>query len=125
MAEEDPLRREVDQFVLEEIDSVPHLEALLLIWNSRPRQWPVDELARSLYIPVDRTQAILHDLQQRSLVTLEGGQCSWDEGSGRESLMANVDRMYRRELVRISSMIHAKASPAVRQFARAFRFKKD
>jgi hypothetical protein len=36
-----------------------------------------------------------------------------------------VDATYRRELVRISSMIHSKPSPAVRQFARAFRLKKD
>ena len=125
MAEEDPQRREVDQFILEEIDSVPHLEALLLLWNSRPRQWAVEELARSLYIPVERTDAILHDLQKRGLVQQEQGRCWWNGGGERESLMANVDRTYRRELVRISSMIHSKASPAVRQFARAFRLKKD
>ena len=27
---------EVRQFLLDQIDSVPHLEALLLLWNSRP-----------------------------------------------------------------------------------------
>lgn len=125
MAEEDLLRQQVDAFILEEIDSVPHLEALLLLWNSRPRPWPTEELARSLYIPLERTQAILHDLQQRAFLIEEGGRCRWNEASGRQALMAGVDRTYRRELIRISSMIHSKASPAVRQFARAFRFKKD
>lgn len=26
-------------FILEQIESVPHLEALLLAWNSRPQAW--------------------------------------------------------------------------------------
>lgn len=122
---EDPLRQQVDQFILEEIDSVPHIEALLLLWTSRPRQWSVEELARSLYIPAERTQAILHDLQKRNLAVLEGDRCCWDKASTREELMACVEQTYRRDLIRMTSMIHSKASPAVRQFARAFRFKKD
>jgi hypothetical protein len=40
-------------------------------------------------------------------------------------MMRVVDSAYRRDLVRISTMIHSKASPAVREFARAFRFKKE
>jgi hypothetical protein len=39
--------------------------------------------------------------------------------------MENVDSIYRRELVRVAGMIHSKASSAVLDFARAFRFKKD
>jgi len=119
------IERQVDQFILEEIDSVPHLEALLLLWNSRPRQWPVEDLARSLYIPVERTQAILQDLQKRDLVRTDAGRCSWNPESSHASLLEHVDRTYRRELVRVSSMIHSKGSPAARQFARAFRLKKD
>lgn len=125
MQEENPLRNEVDRFILEEIDSVPHLEALLLLWNSRPRPWPVDELAHSLYITSDRTLAILHDLQQRNLAAFDNGLWFCDPRSSRSDLLEHVETTYRRELIRISSMIHSKASPAVRQFARAFRLKKD
>jgi hypothetical protein len=39
--------------------------------------------------------------------------------------MFRVDTAYRREIVRISTMLHSKTSPSVREFARAFRFKKD
>lgn len=42
-----------------------------------------------------------------------------------ETLMRSVDEIYRRELVRISRMIHGKAPSAVREFARAFRFTKE
>ncbi len=125
MEEQNPLRLDVDRFILDEIDSVPHLEALLLLWNTRPRHWANDELARYLYIPTDRTRQIIRDLHQRDLVLCESDSCSYNAGEDRDRLMTEVDRTWRRELVRISNMIHSKASPAVRDFARAFRLKKD
>lgn len=117
--------RKVDQFVLDEIDSVPHLEALLLLWKNHPRSWAADELARALYLRTDSTQTLLHDLENRGLVILQAEGWTFNVQSAKAELMESVDTVYRRELVRISGMIHSKASPAVRQFARAFRLKKD
>ena len=42
-----------------------------------------------------------------------------------DEMMQQVDEVYRKDLVRVSTMIHSKASPAVREFARAFRWKKE
>jgi hypothetical protein len=42
-----------------------------------------------------------------------------------DDLMRAIDNAYRRDLVRISTMIHSKASSPVREFAKAFRFKRD
>ena len=39
--------------------------------------------------------------------------------------MREVDFAYRRDLVRISTLIHDKASSPIREFARAFRIRKD
>jgi hypothetical protein len=125
MEEKNPLRFDVDRFILDEIDSVPHLEALLLLWNTRPRRWANEELARSLYIPTDRTRQIIRDLQQRDLIVCESDSSFYSASEARDQLIAAVDHTWRRELVRLSNMIHSKASPAVREFARAFRFKKD
>jgi len=125
MEDQNPIRNDVDRFIFDEIDSVPHLEALLLLWNTRPRQWSIDELARYLYIPGDRTRQIIRDLQQRDLVLCDSDRCAYHSTESRDPLIAEMDRTWRRELVRISTMIHSKASPAVRDFARAFRLKKD
>jgi hypothetical protein len=122
--DESALRRDVDQFILEEIDSVPHLEALLLLWNRRPRVWTVSELAHQLYISTDQTTDIVRDLESRDLLNCDAGQCAWNEGWPNPELIQAVDRSWRRELIRISSLIHSKASPSVRQFASAFRFKR-
>lgn len=125
MSEQSHSISQVDQFVIDQIDSVPHLEALLLLWNRRPRQWSLEEMAKALYISLEATEAILYDLKQRGLVTGEDAGYSYDPASRHDRLMAEVDRTYRHELVRISRMIHSKASPSVREFARAFKFKKD
>jgi len=125
MPEDNQANRQVDQFILDEIDSVPHLEALLLFWKRRPHGWSVEEMAHSLYISVETTHTILQDLRQRGMVTVEEERYSFDPNFRQGSLMEELDRTYKRELVRISRMIHSKASPAVREFARAFKFTKD
>lgn len=125
MAEEDVDSRAVDRFISEEIDSVPHLEALLLFWNRRPRHWLADEMAAALYISLGETQDILNNLERRGLIAAESGGYVFDPSERWGALIQELDRVYRKELVRISRIIHSKASPSVREFARAFKLKKD
>lgn len=120
---------QVEQFILAEIDSVPHLEALLLIWNTRPKPWSVKEMADALYVSSEVAGRVLSDLTSRELVVQSddpGNTYQYDSSSeSRDVLLKNVDAAYKSQLVRVSRLIHSKASVAVRDFARAFRFKKD
>ena len=125
---EEWVRKAVDQFILNEIDSVPHLEALLLLWNTRPKQWRVDEMAKALYVPADLAQRVMQELARRGLIATQAEPERYSyvpQSDETETLMRSVDEIYRRELVRISRMIHGKAPSAVREFARAFRFTKE
>jgi hypothetical protein len=125
MTQEDPIRPQVDRFVVEEVDSVPHLEALLLLWNSRPKQWSPEDMGKALYLTSESTQSILQELANRKFVSMEGGRYAYQSDPDRDRIIGALDQIYRREIIRISNMIHSKASPAVRAFARAFRLKKD
>jgi len=127
MAEEQPEDSEVDRFIHEEIDSVPHLEALLLIWISRPKEWSADELAKRLYLDNSAAGRILGDLVGRELIaTAQGNPKHFRYEPGeRDRLFSALEAAYRGDLIRISTMIHRKASPAVLEFARAFRFTKE
>lgn len=129
MTPDSPITKQVDDFIREEIDTIPHLEALLLVWNSRPKQWTVEEMAGALYVDAGLSRNILQSLLRRGLLTSESKAsqcyCYQSESSSRDSLMEALDATYRRELIRISRMIHSKAAPAVREFANAFRFTKD
>ena len=120
---------EVYDFIRERIESVPHLEALLLLWNSRPQPWSVENLAKRLYIPRERVLVLLADLAREDLVaTVEGPPENYEYTSGsieQDQLIAAVDATYRREVVRVATLIHSRPPSAVRDFARAFRFKKE
>jgi len=127
--EGDARRLQVDRFILEQIDSVPHLEALLLLFNSRPKAWSTDEMAKSLYVRNEVAAKILDSLLHRNLIAAGPNQPDLffysPDDETQNKLLNDVDAVYRKEVVRISSLIHSKASAGVRDFARAFRFKKD
>lgn len=89
---ENPRRVEVDRFILDEIDSVPHIEALLILWNSRPKSCTLEELAGKLYLPQDRTRTILAELAQRSLVIFGEPGSAYNPAHPRDHLMEDVDR---------------------------------
>jgi hypothetical protein len=120
---------EVYRFILNQIDSVPQMEALLLLWENRPKRWSESEIAGRLYVGVDVVRNIMHELLRRHLVasSTESPRLYWYEtrpGDG-DLLIEAVAATYRRELVRVSTFIHTKASSAVRDFAQAFKFKKE
>ena len=121
--------REVYQFVFDKIDSVPHLEALLLLWNSRPSKWSADDLSKRLYVDRNVARKLLEDLSRGQLIATFPGnaeQYFYESKSAEgDHLIELVDLTYRKQVVRISTIIHSKASSAVRDFARAFRFTKE
>jgi hypothetical protein len=116
-------------FILKHIDSVPHLEALLLLWDSRPTPWSPADLAARLYIETAAADRLLSDLVRQGLAarSVDSGRASYRiPGSPDiDRILPLVSEVYRRELVSVSMLIHSKASSAVRDFAKAFRFKKE
>jgi hypothetical protein len=117
------------QFIQENIDSVPHLEALILLWNSRPRGWTAEELSSRLYIPPEKVNELTRDLVRLQFACeIAGAPVTYaylQRSEELNDLMQAVDTAYRHDLIRISTMIHRKASSPIREFARAFRFRKD
>lgn len=120
---------QIDEFLEQEIDTIPHLEALLLAWKTQSRQWTVEEMADELYVDCGKARNILQDLSRRGFLAASEGSSEYYQYRPRSlkqnQLMEAVDAAYKKELVRISRLIHSKAAPGVRGFAQAFRFKKD
>jgi hypothetical protein len=117
------------QFLAERIDSVPQLEAVLLLWEDPQRLWSEEELAGRIYVGRQDAATILQSLQRQQLVTSEPAAAvryrynpQWDPTG---EVMPEVAASYRRHLVPLATFIHARASTAVREFARAFDLKKD
>lgn len=116
---------DVLDFIARRIDSVPHLEALLLLWENPSVVWTEEEISRRVYVSHDKARAILQDLARHGFVAaaeVSGGYRyaqDWDEAQ----IMQQVAVSYRQNIVRVSNLIHSKAaSEAVQEFARAFNF---
>jgi predicted ArsR family transcriptional regulator len=120
---------EVLRFFLDNIDSVPELEALLLLWQHRPNSWTISDLSKRLYIDPEQTRNILQGLSRKQFIfddeARSGSYRYQSDSEQRDELIGRAEKMYRREIVRISTLIHSKPSRAIRDFADAFRFTKE
>ena len=106
---------------------MPHLEALLLLWRTRPEEW-TESLAQRLYIDLGIAEHLLQGLTRRGLIVnafRDPASFVFNSEPERERLMRLVDAAYRNNLVRVSAMIHSKPSAALRDFARAFRVTRE
>jgi hypothetical protein len=118
---------EILEFLNRRIDSVPHLEALLLFWENPETTWTSAEIAARVYVSRDKARTILEELARHGFIEMVSGdsdgyryQPAWDEAQ----LMQKVAITYRQHLVYVAGLIHAKAgSTPAQEFARAFKFK--
>jgi hypothetical protein len=89
----------------------------------------VEILGKRLYVSTDVVDPLLQDLVRRKLVVCVPGPQEgyrYDSASvTQDQLLSSLDSTYRRETVRISTLIHSKPSSSIREFARAFRFTKE
>jgi len=118
---------DVLRFITENIDSVPQLETLLLLWENPDIVWTEAQVAARLYVPDNSARALLQVLRRRRLLRVAPGSehgyqydPTWDSSGDQ---MQRVAHHYRRQLVQIANFIHRKASVAVLDFARAFHLK--
>jgi hypothetical protein len=118
---------EVIQFIEEHLHTVPHLEALLLIWQNPATPWTSDVLAARIYVTPIIGRSILEELKSLGVVKPSADASyhydpAWDE---QRQLLPRLADLYRRQLVQVTKLIHSKGSSSVREFARAFQIKKD
>ena len=120
---------EVARFVLDKIDSVAQLEALLLLRNNRETDWSVGALAARLYIQEDQTAQLLGVLQAQGFVVSKGSDLAlYRYEPASQELHAMLERLaeiYAKHLVPVTNLIHSKPKPRIQEFADAFRLRKD
>jgi hypothetical protein len=122
---QEPMPDDVTDFIGKHVDSVPHLEALLLIWQSRSHPWSVAEIAGRIYLHPDRAERVLQDLVEKQWVVQHPNGFVFNGDHRDAPVIAHLAEHYRSNLIRIAELVHRKASPAVRDFARAFELRKD
>jgi hypothetical protein len=115
-------------FLEENIDTVPQLETLLMMYETPNRGWLVADVASRNYISEPRASETLHALQRRSLVISDESPPRFRFNPASEdvrTLVAELSVCYQRKLSAVTELIHAKPSASIKEFARAFDLKKD
>ena len=120
------LAADVLNFISEEIDTVPHMEALVLMHASPGTLWTPAQLASRIYVPLDRATEVLEDLEQHDLAARSSAaEAAFVHSSSRHpaGLISRVVDAYQSQLVYVTKLIHARQPDPVREFARAFRIR--
>jgi hypothetical protein len=122
------LSAEVSAFLEAYIDSVPQMEALLLLYEERGNSWSAAQIATRIYTDTAQVTSLLRHLQQQRLIEPVPGEDSrfrYDASWDTNGMMEQVATAYRTQLIAVTRLIHGKASRSVLDFARAFDLKKD
>jgi hypothetical protein len=112
-------------FILKYLESVAHLETLLLMQASPDVLWDSVETAKRLYCPEQQARAVLERLCADGLLTRQDSAYRYGEP---EPAMAEMIRRlrsaYKMHLIPVTNLIHNKPL-RVHQFADAFKLKRD
>ncbi|MBI2909984.1 MAG: hypothetical protein HYX92_20275 [Chloroflexi bacterium] len=120
----------VKQFVTENIESVVHMEALLLLRAGADQEWSAEQVGKRLYIDAPKAAGVLTDLNVRGLLASvrKSDAVSYrysPVSSALDEVVAEVEGTYRKHLVAITNFIYSKPSTSIRRFADAFRLRKE
>jgi len=122
---DDPIPADLRDFILRYVDSVAHLEALLLLRSATETAWEAPVVASRLYISAEQAGEVLAQLCDEHLLVCENGLYRY--GGQPPEHLAMIDRLadsYAKQLIPITNLIHSKPR-RIRQFADAFKFRKD
>jgi len=106
------------------------MEALLLFHRSQKVEWSVSDAAQKLFIPESLTADLLNRLSEAGFLAaeLEGNRSVFRYAPVSASHAEIVDRLaklYSKELIAVTQLIHSKAGTRIQQFADAFKLKKE
>jgi len=116
----------VRQLITDRIDSIPELEAILLLRQYRTRLWSVEDAGKRLYVSPTVAAHVVGILTERGFFARIDEHYQYAPNS--PELEAAVDLLavtYSEHLIAVTNFIHAKPSASVRLFAQAFRLRKD
>jgi hypothetical protein len=119
------LPAELLEFLAMHVDSVAQLEALLLLRQQPSLRWDAKNVASRLYIGEQDALEVLDHLATHGCLVREPGAFRFEPQS--KELAQTVELLseyYRTHLIPITNFIHAKPR-RIRQFADAFKLKKD
>lgn len=117
-----PIPDDIRRFILDVIESVPALEALLLMHRDPEREWTASDLAAALYMEPQRIGSILADLVVRGLCRRrDDGEARYSALPSTSELARRLDQLadvYAHHLIAVTNLIHARPRTNAQGFSR-------
>ena len=117
----DPVRR----FLLTGVQSVPHLEAILLLRSEPAQAWTPATVSQRLYIREAQAQELLGLLQETGIARGAEEGFRFSATGDLAALLDQVADSYSSNLVAVTQLIHSRIDRRAQQFADAFRIRKE
>jgi hypothetical protein len=118
----------VRAFLLQHLDSVAQLEALLLLRADPAWVWSAEAIAKRLYIPAEEAAAVLQRLAADGFLTEPpdppGSYRYHPASSALAQMVDQVAALYAKYLIPVTHLIHSKPRTRVQEFADAFKLRK-
>lgn len=116
----------VRRFIVEAIDSVPELEGLLLLRAHPDRTWSSGDAGARLYVSETMASHLLSSLAERGLLARDGAEYRYAPARPElDVVVRDLAAIYATRLIAVTRLIHARPAASVRQFADAFRLRKE
>lgn len=127
--DEQSIPEEIVRFVLTSIPSVPHLEALLLLRNEAQQEWNAQMVARWLYTNQATANEVLSDLSEAGFLTARKESNHlyryFPQSPEQGQMVDRLAEVYKKNLIAVTELIHAKGKVKAQQFADAFILRKE
>lgn len=129
MEEKAPIPEDIKRFILRSIDSVPHLEAVLLLRYDPDVEWDARMMAQRLYISEKKTGELLADLCSAGFAAVKEGMdvlyCYQPISADLKETINQLAEIYADHLIEVTHLIHSKTGKQAQQFGDAFKWQKE
>ncbi len=125
----DLIPEEVQLFLVDQIDSIAELEALLILREHRDQSWTCSLVADRIYVSEEVTAGLLVKLTKRGFLTAdEMTPTSFRYAPRSQEIARLLDQLaevYAKYLVPVTDLVHRKSRRSIQGIAEAFKFKKE
>ncbi len=124
-----PVPDDLKKFILDSLDCVVQLEALLLLRADHEMDWDADAVAGRLYVTPEEAVPWLKRLCNEGFLVANDQTSPRYRYQPRSAELAqmvdHLAQVYAKHLVAVTQLIHSKPRSRVQEFAEAFRLRKD
>jgi hypothetical protein len=125
--QDESISSDVKRFILTSIDSIPHLEAILLLRQDPDIEWDSKMIAPRLYISETKANDLLADLHTAGFAAIRGNHLYQYQPITNElkEMVSRLAYIYAKNLIEVTHLIHDKTARQAKQFGDAFKWQKE